>query len=317
LATWFAEGTVPRAVRGWHHSQDQRTPESLTLVFMSARTNGGRRRGRFVLTLVLVACLALASGLATTRLARGTAVTAPDREPPPIALTADDAGVVDITTRLPFPGAAAAGTGIVIGSTGEVLTNNHVIRNATQIRVTVPGGRSYMAGVVGADADHDVALIKIFGKGELAPATLGDSSTVAVGDPVTAIGNAGGVGGTPSRASGTVTGLDRSITTIDQSGFVSEHLSGLIQTDAHVEPGDSGGPLINAAGQVIGMNTAAAVERPGEQRAPEGYAIPINAAIAVVRRLESGPGSLTAPWSGGVPVPDLAGPALAGSGSPG
>jgi S1-C subfamily serine protease len=110
---------------------------------------------------------------------------------------------------------------------------------------------------------------------------------VHVGDLVSAIGNAGGVGGAPTVADGTVTALNRSITTAEEPGSGSEHLSGLIETDANVEPGDSGGPLVNAAGQVIGVDTATAVKSPGQQSAPEGFAIPINDAIAIARRIEA------------------------------
>jgi S1-C subfamily serine protease len=248
-------------------------------------------RRRLAVAFALVMCLALAGLVALSGMAFNTAATGPDRHPLPIVLTADDGGVVDITTRLGYQGGAAAGTGIVISPGGEVLTNNHVIKGASQITVTVPGGPGYEARVVGTDPKRDVALLEMAGAQGLASAALGDSSTVAVGDRVKAIGNAGGVGGTPAVAEGKVTALDQSITTTDENGVDSEHLHGLIQTDARVEPGDSGGPLVNASGQVIGVDTAAAVDKPGDQRAPEGFAIPINSAMAIVRAIEAGSGS--------------------------
>jgi S1-C subfamily serine protease len=240
----------------------------------------------------LITCLGLAGGLASTDLAPNTAATPPPPGPASISLTAADAGVVDVTSRLDYQGASAAGTGIVVGP-GEVLTNNHVIRGSSHIRVTRPGGPGYEARVLGFDATHDVALLEIPGATDIPPAMLGDSSQVAVGEPVKAIGNAAGAGGTPSAADGHVTGLNRSITTTDETGFGAEHLSGLIRTDAPLEPGYSGGPLLNASGQVIGMDTAARVDPPGqdEHRAPEGFAIPINSALAIARDIEAGRGS--------------------------
>jgi S1-C subfamily serine protease len=249
-----------------------------------------RLRRRLAAAVALIACAALTGPVAGAELARDTLAGRPDRAVVPMSATADDAGVVDITTELGYQG-TAAGTGIVVGPGGEVLTNNHVIQGGTRITVTVPGGSAYQAQVLGTDLGEDVAVLQISGAPSLAPATLGDSSQVAVGDPVRAVGNAGGIGGPPSVATGKVTGLNRSITATAESGFGSERLSGLIQTDAPIVPGDSGGPLLSAAGQVIGMDTAAVVDRPGQHHAPEGYAIPINHAIAIVRAIEGAHGS--------------------------
>jgi S1-C subfamily serine protease len=242
------------------------------------------------LAVSLVACVALAGGgLASTVLAPNTAATGTTPGGPSSSSpAADDTGVVDVTTRLGYQGAGSAGTGIVVRP-GEVLTNNHVIRGATQISVTRPGGGRYRARVLGTDATHDVALLEIGEANDVPPATLGDSSQLAVGDQIRAIGNAGGVGGTPSVAGGRVTGLNQSITTTNEIGLGSEHLSGLIRTDARLEPGYSGGPLLNGAGQVIGMDTAGRVDPPaGQKSAPEGFAIPINRAMAIARDIEAG-----------------------------
>ena len=202
-------------------------------------------------------------------------------------------GVVVIETNLGFQGGQAAGTGMVLTSSGEVLTNNHVIRGATEIRVKVPGtGRSYPAEVVGYSVSDDVAVIQASGASNLKTASRGDSAAVDVGESVQAVGNAGGTGRLTT-AAGTVTSVDRSITVNDDQGG-SESLSGLIETNAAVKPGDSGGPLLNADGQVIGMDTAASVGNEIDQTATsDGYAIPINKAVAIVEQIHSGNDSAT------------------------
>ena len=167
-------------------------------------------------------------------------------------------GLVDINTTLGYSNEKAAGTGMVLTSTGEILTNNHVIDGATSISVTdIGNGKTYKASVVGYDASKDVAVLQLQGASNLQTVTLGDSSSVGVGDKVVAIGNAEGKGGTPSVVSGTVTALNQSITASDEGSGNSEQLSGLIQSNAPIQPGDSGGSLVNSYGQVIGMDTAA------------------------------------------------------------
>ena len=206
--------------------------------------------------------------------------------------TAVGSGVVVIETNLGYQGGQAAGTGMVLTSSGEILTNNHVIRGATDIKVVVPNtGQSYTAQVVGYDVTHDVALLRASGASNLKTASLGDSGSVNAGQSVQAVGNAGGTGRL-SFASGTVTNVDRAITVGDDQGGNPEHLSGLIETNAAVRPGDSGGPLMNAAGQVIGMDTAASAGNYAAQTTTnDGYAIPINNAMSIARQIESGNGS--------------------------
>ncbi|WP_020660251.1 S1C family serine protease [Amycolatopsis benzoatilytica] len=168
------------------------------------------------------------------------------------------AGLVNVNTELGYQGAAAAGTGIVLTSDGEVLTNNHVVEGATRIKVTdIGNGQSYTASVIGYDRSHDVAVLKLANASGLTTDSLGDSSSVKVGDAVVGLGNAGGAGGDPIPAGGRVSALDQSITASDESSSSSEQLTGLIQVDANIQSGDSGGPLVNAQGQVIGMDTAA------------------------------------------------------------
>jgi S1-C subfamily serine protease len=167
-------------------------------------------------------------------------------------------GLVDINTELGYQGAAAAGTGIVLTADGEILTNNHVVEGATSIKVTdIGNGKTYTASVLGYDRSHDIAVIKLANASGLTTESLGDSASVQVGDAVVGIGNAGGTGGTPSAAAGKVTALNQSITASDQSSSSSEQLTGLIQVDADIQSGDSGGALVNANGQVIGVDTAA------------------------------------------------------------
>ncbi len=170
-----------------------------------------------------------------------------------------DPGLVDVISTLGDQSATAEGTGMVLTSTGEILTNNHVIDGATSIKVAdIGNGKTYTATVVGYDATKDIAVLQLQNASGLQTAPLGDSSSVTVGSKVTALGNAGGKGGTPSVATGTVTALGQSITASDEgSSSNSEQLSGLIESNAPIQAGDSGGPLVNSGGQVIGMDTAA------------------------------------------------------------
>ena len=238
-----------------------------------------RFRARTVLAVLiaLVAVSAIVAGLTRAR-TQSTAV---------------GTGVVVVETNLGYQGGQAAGTGMVLTSSGEILTNNHVIRGATDIKVVVPNtGQSYTAQVVGYDVSHDVALLRASGASNLKTISQGDSGSVNPGQSVQAVGNAGGTGRL-TFASGTVTNVDRAITVGDDQGG-HESLSGLIETNAAVRPGDSGGPLLNSSGQVIGMDTAASVSNDVAQTTTnDGYAIPINNAISIVRQIESGNGSGT------------------------
>jgi S1-C subfamily serine protease len=225
-----------------------------------------KRRGMQALGLTATAVIALGVGAgAGVALSHGSssgngATTATSKS----ALSTEqiaknvDPGLVDINTTLGYQSAAAAGTGIVLTSNGEVLTNNHVIEGSTSISVTdIGNGKTYKATVVGYDQSKDVAVIQLIGASGLKTASLGNSSTVDAGDKVVALGNAGGVGGTPSVAAGEVVALNQSITASDESSGLSENLTGLIESNADIQAGDSGGSLVNQYGQVIGMDTAA------------------------------------------------------------
>jgi S1-C subfamily serine protease len=209
-----------------------------------------------------------------------------------------DPGLVDVVATDGLEQATSAGTGIVLTSNGEILTNNHVIEGATSIKVTdIGNGRTYTASIVGYDSTHDVAVIQLQNASGLTVASLGDSSSVQSGDTVVALGNAGGKGGTPSVASGTVTGLDQSITASDELSGVSEQLTGLIETNADIQAGDSGGSLVNSYGQVIGMDTAASsgysFQSQDGQSAEQAYAIPIDTALSIAKQIEAGTTSAT------------------------
>jgi len=258
--------------------------------------------------LILTGAVALAAGAATGGLigsmhgVTASTMTAASRTPLSASQIAQrvDPALVDVVSTLGDQGASAAGTGIVLTSNGTVLTNNHVIRGATSIKVTdVGNGRTYTAKVVGYDASKDVAVIQLQNASSLTTANLGDSSSVQAGDSVTALGNAGGKGGTPSVATGAVTALNQGITASDEgSGVNSEQLTGLIETNADIQPGDSGGALVNSFGQVIGMNTAASSgtqfqSESGQSAAAQAYAIPIDNAETIAKQVEAGQGSST------------------------
>ncbi len=217
-------------------------------------------------------------------------------------------GLVDVVSTLGDQNAEAAGTGMVLTSTGEVLTNNHVINGATSISVTdIGNGKTYTATVVGYDKTKDIAVLQLQNASGLQTVNLGDSSTVTVGQNVVAIGNAEGKGGTPSVVTGSVTALNQSITAGDEGSSDSEQLSGLIQTNAPIQPGDSGGPLVNSAGQVVGIDTAAssASQTPsaqaatpgqsqqGQSTATQAFSIPIDEAETIAAQIEAGTSSST------------------------
>jgi S1-C subfamily serine protease len=209
-----------------------------------------------------------------------------------------DPGLVDINTSLGYQQEQAAGTGIVVTSDGEILTNNHVIDGATSISVTDVGNhKTYTASVVGYDRTGDIAVLQLHNASGLQTANFGNSSSISVGQNVVGVGNAGGTGGTPSAAGGTVTALNQSITAQDQGDGTSEQLSGLIETNANIQAGDSGGALVNTSGQVIGVDTAASAgysfQFNGQGQGNQGFAIPINQALSIARQIEAGKGSST------------------------
>lgn len=193
--------------------------------------------------------------------------------------------VARIDTTINYQHAIGAGTGIVLDPGGAVLTNFHVVQGADRITATV-GGSPYQADLVGYDRNRDIAVLQLRGAGGLPVAPLGDSSQLAVGDPVVALGNARGSGSPLTREAGQVVGFGRTINAKDELTGSSEQATGLIEFAAPVRAGDSGGPVINAAGQIVGVTTAATVNfrmDPGGS----GFAIPINDALATANQIRS------------------------------
>ncbi len=204
---------------------------------------------------------------------------APNSQP---ATAAESAGVVLIDTVLPYQDAQAAGTGMVLTSSGQVLTNYHVVEGAGTIRVTVAAtGQTYPATVVGSDPTDDVALLQLTGASGLTTVKA-DDDQARVGDAVTAVGNAGGTGSLTA-AAGTISSLTSSVTAASEGSSGSETLGSMIETTADVVAGDSGGPLIDAEGEVVGIDTAAST---GAEI--DGYAIPIQRALGIVDQIRSG-----------------------------
>ncbi len=212
-----------------------------------------------------------------------------------------DAGLVDITSAFSSQGSTAQGTGMVLTSNGLVLTNNHIIADASSITARdVATGTSYHVIVVGYDVSKDVALLQLTNASGLSTVKTGNSDKVVKGQSIIGIGNAGGVGGTPSYAAGTVAALRQAITAGDQSNPAgAEKLTGLIGVKAAIVPGDSGGPLVTTKGRVIGMDTAGSssggtgFQEFGQTTTGGGYAIPINEALAIVSSIKNGHSSST------------------------
>lgn len=201
--------------------------------------------------------------------------------------TSPNTGIVDIYTTLGYEdGAAAAGTGMLISRSGDVLTNNHVIRGATKFKVVdVTTHRSYNATVVGYSVSHDIAVLQLAKASRLQTIKLGGYLRLHVGQAVVARGNAQGRGGTPKAAAGRVIALHRKIVARDLSRE-SETLHDMIATNTAVEPGDSGGPLEDAHNRAIGMVTAGTTVG-----AARGFAIPIRQALLYARAIMKGKSS--------------------------
>ena len=194
--------------------------------------------------------------------------------------------IVDINTTV--GSSQAAGTGMLISPTGEILTNNHVVFGSTSITVTVEGqSTAYSAHVVGVDVSQDVAVIQIDQSvSGLPTVTFADSSSLQVGDTVVTLGNALGQGGAPRVTQGQVTALNQTITASEGAGN-AETLSGMIESDAVIYQGDSGGALVNTSSQVIGMITAGQAQGFRSAASDIGYAIASNTAVGVVNRIRA------------------------------
>jgi S1-C subfamily serine protease len=203
-------------------------------------------------------------------------------------------GLVDITATLKYSSETAEGTGMILSPSGLVLTNNHVIDGSTAVTVSLADNvhRTYQAQVIGYDSIDDVALLQLTGASGLATVSIGNSAQVRVGTQVLALGDAQGRGGvTPAR--GYISGLNRSIQATDQGSGSTEDLNHMLQTNAQIQQGDSGGALANSAGQVIGMVTAANTPPDGQSGDSMGFAIPIDTALAIAQKIAAGQASAT------------------------
>lgn len=301
--TW-APGTDP-----WS-AQQQWTPTPAPV----APAPRKRRRG----VLLGLASLAVAGVLGVNALGLGTlaptsvapgrpaasapaATTVPQQTEQPVVgpggtTTAAEAlsrGVVLIEST--GPDGTGAGTGMVLTASGQVLTNYHVVEQSTDVKVTIATtGATYDASVVGRDATRDVALLQLKGASGLATVTV-DNDPVTVGESVTAVGNSKGAGRLTS-ATGVVTDTSASITVASESNAAgSESLSDVIATNASAVPGDSGGPMFDAEGEVLGITTAGSQQqsRRGNAVTVASFAVPIRTALAVVEQIRTGEGAGT------------------------
>jgi S1-C subfamily serine protease len=241
--------------------------------------------------------LRLLSLLATLSLGLATAPAHASPLTPPAPRDAASASalvgpqIVDIDAKLGYQSAIGAGTGIVIDGGGVVLTNNHVVAGATDLTArSIGNGQTYPASVIGYDRQHDIAVLQLAGGG-LPAANIGNSDSISVGEPIVSLGNAGGAGGAPSVEAGRISALGQTVSANDALTGSTETLNGLIQLDANIRPGDSGGPTVNSANQVIGMNTAASQNY--HLGRGQGFAIPINEAMAIAGQIRSGASSPT------------------------
>ena len=222
-----------------------------------------------------------------------TVVTLTAPEPPldPAAVAAAvDPALVDIKASTGPFGLSSAGSGIVLTGDGQVLTSHHVVKGADTVTITdVGNGLVYAASVLGYDSNADIALLALAGATALPTARIGDSAALRLHQEVLAIGNAGGVGGTPAAVGGRITDLNSTIVALNSADMSRKALSGVVEVEAAVSPGQSGGALADRAGEVVGVVAAASGEQEGAaDRPPRGYAVPINTAMQVVEQIRSG-----------------------------
>jgi len=184
--------------------------------------------------------------------------------------------------------AESSGSGVVLSADGLLATNEHVVEGAGQVRVIFAGGRTYPAEIVGADATTDLAVLRISADG-LVPINLGSSEDMQIGDPAIAVGSPLGLEGGPSVTVGVISAFDRPL------GTGSNRLFGMIQTDAPITRGSSGGALVDSAGRLIGITTAIGVSDVGAEGL--GFAIPVEL-VAVVTDQLAETGTVSHPFLG-------------------
>lgn len=204
-------------------------------------------------------------------------------------------GLVQIDTLNDFQGLVGNGTGIVLSPDGIVLTNHHVVQGANGIRATsVATGQVFDADVLGYSRSNDIAVLSLRGAAGLPVAPLGPSAGLALGDAVLTIGNANGTGHPLTRETGKVTNLSRVVDVSDETTNTSHEMGGLIESSTNLRAGDSGGALVNTAGQIVGMNAAATISYRmggGSDPAGQGFAIPIDRAVGLANEIRAGTGT--------------------------
>ena len=203
----------------------------------------------------------------------------------PVAMLAVP-GVVTLDTRVNYQGVIGNGSGIVLDPNGTVMTNYHVVQGADEVTATTTSGQKFGVQLLGYNRRLDIALVQLRGAGGLIVPPIGDSARVVIGEPIVAIGNAGGQGAL-TRSPGAVTALGRSIIADDSLTGATEELSNLIEVAADVRAGDSGGALVNTRGEVIGVIVAASVNYRMGTPGGKGFAIPINDAMGVANQIRS------------------------------
>jgi S1-C subfamily serine protease len=192
-----------------------------------------------------------------------------------------------------FPGygsttTTASGTGVVVTRDGEVVTNDHVIAGATSVTVTLNGSSEGLkARILGASEGSDLALLKIDSRVDLIPATFGDSTKTLVGDQVLAVGYALGLSGGPTVTDGIISAVGRQVATETSNG-TRAILNGMLQTDAAISSGNSGGPLVDSSARVVGINTAVATSSSTATAQNIGFAIPSHTVEVLLSRLRGG-----------------------------
>lgn len=181
------------------------------------------------------------------------------------------------------------GTGVVVSRSGEVVTNDHVVTGAHSVTVTMNGAtKSVGATIVGEAPTADLALVQIDQPANLTPATFADSTKAAVGDEVLAVGYALGLSGGPTVTDGIISATGREVGTSAATGTRVVTLTGMLQTDAAISSGNSGGPLVDASGKVVGINTAVAASSAEATAQNIGFAIPSATVERLLPRLRAG-----------------------------
>jgi putative serine protease PepD len=285
---WPSNPPYQHDVPHWPPAQPPTPPDETPGATGAAPNRGRRRMAMAAIVAAMVLGGGAAGGAIGTQLDHGSTATAGTGGGAAAnARTVSSGSLADVVAnvspsivdiKVATGQGAAEGSGIVLTSNGRVVTNNHVVEGAAgSVQVTLADGKTASATVVGTDPQADIAVLQMRGVSGLTPATLGDSDSLTVGNTVLAFGSPLGLQGTVT--SGIVSALDRSLS----SG--SESLSGLVQTDAAINEGNSGGALVDTAGRVVGVNVAIATTGQDSGNIGVGFAIPVNTVKTVVDQI--------------------------------